>query len=55
MIVCPPIAIVNISSYCAVNMIHITDIWIFMLFILDVFIECMNSLDIEMGTSTLFH
>jgi hypothetical protein len=37
MIVCSPIAIVNIGSYYAVNMIHVTHIGVFMLFILDVF------------------
>jgi hypothetical protein len=37
----------------AVNMIHATHIWAFMLLILYVFLECGNRLDIEMGVFTL--
>jgi hypothetical protein len=51
--VCPPIAIVYIDSYYAMNVIHATHIWMFLLPILDVFIECENRLDIGMGASTL--
>jgi hypothetical protein len=52
MIVYPPIAIVYIGSYCAINMIQDTNIWVFMLLILDVFIKRGNCLDIGMGAPT---
>jgi hypothetical protein len=60
MIVHPPIAVVYISSNYFMNMIHAIDIWMFMLFILGGFIECMgvfigcrNRPAIEVGASTL--
>jgi hypothetical protein len=43
--VCPPIATVYIDSYCTVNKIHATHIWVFMLPILGVFIDCRNRLE----------
>jgi hypothetical protein len=46
MVVYPPIVIVYIDSYYAMNMTHATNIWVLMLVILDVFIECKNTLDI---------
>jgi hypothetical protein len=53
MIVYSPIAIIYIGSYYAVNMVHAIDIWVFILFILDVFIKRKNRLDIEMSASIL--
>jgi hypothetical protein len=55
MIVCPPIDIVNTGSYCIVNMIHATYIWMFMFLIVGFFIECGNKLHIKMDASTLPH
>jgi hypothetical protein len=54
MIVCASITIVYIGSYYVVNMIHVTNISLFMLLILGVFIKCGNSLDIEICASTLY-
>jgi hypothetical protein len=49
MIVCPPIAIVYIDSYHAINMIHATYIWVLMLLIVGVFIKCKNGLNTKLG------
>jgi hypothetical protein len=38
MVFCPPIAIFDIGSYYAMNMIHTTNIWVFMLLILSCFL-----------------
>jgi hypothetical protein len=64
MIVCPPIAIVYIGSYYAVNMIHGIKIWVHLLLILGVLYSgnCAHFMvlysflyrpNIEMGASTL--
>jgi hypothetical protein len=53
MVACPPKAIVYIDSYYAVNMIHATYIWVLMLLIVGVFIECKNRSWTKMGASTL--
>jgi hypothetical protein len=53
MIVYPPIVIVNIDSYYAMDMIHATNIWVFMVLILGVFINCGNVSDIRVGASSL--
>jgi hypothetical protein len=53
MIVCPPIDIVNTGSYCIVNMIHATYIWMFILLLLGIFIDYKNKSDFQMGASTL--
>jgi hypothetical protein len=43
MIVYLPVATVYVGSYYVLNMIHVTDIWVFMLLILDVqIVECGN-------------
>jgi hypothetical protein len=47
----PPIAIVYIDSYYTVNMIHASDIWVFMPPILGVFVNNGNRSDIEMDAS----
>jgi hypothetical protein len=53
MIICPPIAVVYICSYCTLIMIHASDIWAFMLLALGDFIKCKNMLDVDMGASIL--
>jgi hypothetical protein len=50
MIFHPPIVVVYIDPYYIVND---TDMWIFMLLILDVLMERGNKLGVGMGTSTL--
>ena len=52
-IICSLIAIVYIDSYYAMNMIHATNIWMFMLLILGIFIECWNRSDFKMDVSNL--
>jgi hypothetical protein len=37
MIVYQPIALVSVGSYYAMNMVHATEIWVFMLLVLGVF------------------
>jgi hypothetical protein len=49
----PSTTIVYINSFYAMNMIHASDIWMFMLLNLGVFIECGNRLDIGMGAFAL--
>ena len=51
MIVSPPIAIVYMGSYYTMNMIH--DIWVFTIFIMDVFIEYKNKSKTKMDASAL--
>jgi hypothetical protein len=53
LVVCLPIAIVYLGSYCAVflravNVIHAFDVWVFMLVI-----ECGNRLGIGMGAFSI--
>jgi hypothetical protein len=43
--VCPPIAVVYTDSYFAVNKIHATHIWVFVVPILGAFIVCGNRSD----------
>jgi hypothetical protein len=52
-IVCPPIAVVEIDSSCAVNRIHATHFWETALSTLADFIDCKNGSDLQMGASTL--
>jgi hypothetical protein len=52
-IICPPIAIVYIGSYYVMNMTHATNIWMFLLLMLGVFMKYGNKSHIEMGPSTL--
>jgi hypothetical protein len=53
MIVYPQRATLYLGSYYAVNMIHTNDIWVFMLLILGILIECRTRLNIEMGAFAL--
>jgi hypothetical protein len=48
--VCPPIAIVDIDSYYAINMIYTTHIWVFILPMLGVFIDCGSRPNIGVDT-----
>jgi hypothetical protein len=49
-IICAPMAIVYIGSYYVMDMIHATDIWVFMLLSFWVFfMKCGNRSDIGMG------
>jgi hypothetical protein len=52
-IVCPPIAVVEIDSSCAVNRIHATHFWETALSTLADFIDSGNGYDLLMGASTL--
>jgi hypothetical protein len=49
--VCPPVAVVEIDSSCAVNRIHATHFWETALSTLDDFIDCGNGSDLRMGAS----
>ena len=53
MIVYPQRATLYLGSYYAVNMIHTNDIWMFLLLILGVLIECRTRLNIELGAFAL--
>jgi hypothetical protein len=50
----PPIAIIYMGSYCSINMIHATYIWVLMIFIVGVFIESENRSETEKDASTLY-
>jgi hypothetical protein len=49
----PSIAIFYIQSYYAINMINSTNIWVFMLLIVDVSIECVNTSNTKLDASNV--